>query len=319
MSNGIDQLRSFETERLHKQEDERSASDNVSINDFFNRRTPDKGLRPEFRREGASKVSMENMERNDRLNKTTETAKTSHISLGLDGHNDVPPKDPGKPSDTVSENINDNIGQPSQDKVQSEPPQAEPEVIGICHIANGAVFRGTLEAVGAIEISGRVIGDMKSEGDVTISGEIQGDIEAANVTLKKNGHVIGNICGTEKVIVEGESVLVGDVVASSAEVAGALKGGLDVTDDVVLKDTAIVFGDVRAQSINIAKGAVIKGKCTLNFSDDMFTNFFHKYETLPGLPLQNDSHDEPEVGSSENITPIERVEGEIIKEKSGGF
>ena len=192
----------------------------------------------------------------------------------------------------------------------------EAEVIDTTHISCGAILNGTLSATGAVDIAGRVVGDVKSESDVDISGEVQGDIEGNNISIKgKNAHVVGNIIGISGVSVGESSVLVGDIISRSAKINGAVKGSLDISDDVVLGETAIVFGNVKAESIDIKKGAVIKGNCTLNFSNKSFEDFFHKYETLPGLPVSDDT----EVGSDEKITPIERVDGEIVGKHQAGF
>ena len=307
MGNGIEQLQqSFMNEIQISDERTRSPGDKIqTIDEIFQKQRAERqhagypeyiGEKDSGKTEGKnseySHLSHSNLEHSyEYKNKSSpgqnKNSESVNISLSLENDKKLdkkpeyrPPKDKKTDND---KNTKKDTGINSHDSPEKhitpevcDPPDKDQktEVIGLCHISYGATITGSFSSLGAIDIAGRVVGDLKSESNISVTGEVQGDIQASNITISGDkAHVVGNLCGIEKISIQEGSILVGDIVSSSVEIAGAVRGNIEVSEDVVLKETAIVCGDVKAKAINIAKGAVIKGNCTLNFSDEQFNDF----------------------------------------------
>jgi cytoskeletal protein CcmA (bactofilin family) len=93
-------------------------------------------------------------------------------------------------------------------------------------LGRSTVVRGNVRGTGALEIFGRV------EGDVTITGEL----------------VIG----------EGGAVK-GDVTGGYVTISGAVQGDVRATEAVMLESGARVVGDLSAPRIGVATGALVRG------------------------------------------------------------
>lgn len=101
---------------------------------------------------------------------------------------------------------------------------AEGSVIG-----QGSVVRGNVHGEGAIEIYGRVEGDVQVTGDVTIgeNASVRGDVHGARITV--GGTVQGELRGSEAVVLERSAQVQGDITAprvgieEGASARGALR------------------------------------------------------------------------------------------------
>src|SRR5690348_10332711 len=93
-------------------------------------------------------------------------------------------------------------------------------------ISRGTVVRGNVRGSGALEIQGRV------EGDVTVSGD---------VLLGEGSAVRGNVSG------------------ESLTIFGQVQGDLRGTEAVLVERGAKVAGDLSAPRIGIATGALVRG------------------------------------------------------------
>ena len=93
-------------------------------------------------------------------------------------------------------------------------------------LGRSTVVRGNVRGTGALEIFGRV------EGDVSVTGEL----------------VIGE-----------DGAVKGDVTGGFVTISGAVQGDVRATEAVMLESGARVVGDLTAPRIGVATGALVRG------------------------------------------------------------
>lgn len=93
-------------------------------------------------------------------------------------------------------------------------------------LGRSTVVRGNVRGSGALEIFGRV------EGDVSVTGEL----------------VIGE-----------DGAVKGDVTGGFVTISGAVQGDVRATEAVMLESGARVVGDLSAPRIGVATGALVRG------------------------------------------------------------
>lgn len=113
--------------------------------------------------------------------------------------------------------------------------------------APSASNRKASPSVLAADIS--VLGNIISEGAIDINGRIDGNVKCESVTIREQGQVRG------------------DVVAEAAHIYGKIEGLLKAKH-VVLYATAHVTGIIMHESLSIEDGAFIDGK--LKRTDKVF-------------------------------------------------
>ncbi|AEF20597.1 MULTISPECIES: bactofilin family protein [Pseudomonas] len=96
-------------------------------------------------------------------------------------------------------------------------------------IAAGAVFRGDLEFQGAVQIDGKVLGDLLTEqGLVRVSaeGQVEGEVRAPHVVI--DGEIIGDVYASQHVELGAKARVRGNLYYGLMEMAmGAqVEGGL---------------------------------------------------------------------------------------------
>jgi cytoskeletal protein CcmA (bactofilin family) len=89
----------------------------------------------------------------------------------------------------------------------------------------------------------RIIGNVSADGAIQVNGRIEGDLDCTSITV------------SPKALINGR------VNARSVVVNGKIDGPI-VGEDVVLKSKAFVTGDIQAQSLSIERGAHFEG-CSL--------------------------------------------------------
>ena len=144
-------------------------------------------------------------------------------------------------------------------------------------ITKGTSVEGSINASGALEIYGKVNGDVECLGKLTILGDVTGNAKANEIfinTSRFEGDV--NSAGAVKIGVG--TVVIGDVTGTGAVIAGAVKGEVDISGPVILDSTAVVKGNIKAKSVQINNGAVLQGFCSLAYSTVDIDDFFDTEE-----------------------------------------
>ena len=96
-------------------------------------------------------------------------------------------------------------------------------------IAAGAVFRGDLEFQGAVQIDGKVLGDILTEQGlvrVSVEGQVEGEVRAPHVVI--DGEIIGDVYAGQHVELGPKARVRGNLYYGLMEMAmGAqVEGGL---------------------------------------------------------------------------------------------
>jgi cytoskeletal protein CcmA (bactofilin family) len=106
-------------------------------------------------------------------------------------------------------------------------------------LGRSTVVRGNVRGTGALEIHGRVEGDVTVTGELVIGedGAVKGDVTGGFVTI--SGAVQGDVRGSEAVMLESGARVVGDLSAPRIGVAtGALVRGIVRTEGEPFPGTA---------------------------------------------------------------------------------
>jgi len=92
-------------------------------------------------------------------------------------------------------------------------------VTSLTVIGADTLVRGDIQSSQALEIVGRVEGNVSSEGEIAIAetGSVLGSVSGSRVVV--SGAVEGNLKGSELVAVEARGRVVGDLIAPSVSVA----------------------------------------------------------------------------------------------------
>ena len=96
-------------------------------------------------------------------------------------------------------------------------------------IAAGAVFRGDLEFEGAVQIDGKVLGDLLTEQGlvrVSVEGQVEGEVRAPHVVI--DGEILGDVYASQHVELGSKARVRGNLYYGLMEMAmGAqVEGGL---------------------------------------------------------------------------------------------
>ncbi len=89
-------------------------------------------------------------------------------------------------------------------------------------------------------------GNVESKGSIRIDGALNGDVN----------------CGGMVVIGDKGSVS-GNVIANKGVIGGKVIGNLDIKDYLELNGTAHIQGDINSNILQIDKGAIFNGQCTM--------------------------------------------------------
>lgn len=109
---------------------------------------------------------------------------------------------------------------------------------------NTAIGKDGIETV--IGPSVKIEGNFVCQGGIVIEGEVKGLVKTAGFLE----------------IGEGASV-VADVGAKEAKIGGEVRGNIKIDGYMEVTSSARLFGDIEAAFVSIARGAVVKGKCSI--------------------------------------------------------
>jgi cytoskeletal protein CcmA (bactofilin family) len=110
-------------------------------------------------------------------------------------------------------------------------------------IAQGTVFKGSIESQGSFRIEGKVIGNITTPGKIVVgkTGYIEGEIDCEN-----------------------------------ADFEGEFKGQLKVKTLLTLRATAKIEGDVFTDKLSIEPGATFNATCSMKGAVKSFTEIAKK-------------------------------------------
>lgn len=92
----------------------------------------------------------------------------------------------------------------------------------------------------------KIEGNFVCQGGIIIEGEVKGMVSTAGFLE----------------IGEGATV-VADISAKEGKVAGEIRGNIKVEGYLELTASAKIIGDIEVGSLQISRGAIIKGKCSV--------------------------------------------------------
>ena len=92
----------------------------------------------------------------------------------------------------------------------------------------------------------RVEGDFSSEGNIIVKGVVCGNVKTSKLLTVENG-----------------AKIFANVKSGTAVISGGIKGNVKVVDKLELTETAQIQGDVSCKVLDVAAGALIQGKVSM--------------------------------------------------------
>jgi cytoskeletal protein CcmA (bactofilin family) len=92
----------------------------------------------------------------------------------------------------------------------------------------------------------KVKGDFAGKGNLIVEGEVEGNIKTEGMLIAKSG-----------------SKIFANIKAKDAIIGGEVSGNVLISNSLELTPSAKITGDIHAMSINMAKGAIFNGKCSM--------------------------------------------------------
>lgn len=93
--------------------------------------------------------------------------------------------------------------------------------------------------------------------------EFNGDIKFFG-TLTIEGAFKGNISGEGTVIINANGDIKANIHTSEVIVNGTIHGQVSAEKNIYINKSGMIFGDIEAPNIQIVRGALFKGKCTIH-------------------------------------------------------
>ncbi len=155
--------------------------------------------------------------------------------------------EPDMMSDTAIDNTTDIFS--------AAPVSASSEVTTI---SKGTSIVGEIHSDSNIDLLGTMKGNVITKGNVNVSGKVLGDIKGANVDLS-GCTVQGNIIASGMLTIDNDSVLVGDIKAENLSINGKLKGNAQIRNMFTCQSEALILGNVTAAVASINEGAKLQG------------------------------------------------------------
>lgn len=105
-------------------------------------------------------------------------------------------------------------------------------------------------------------GDRNADTVVGLNTVLTGNIEAQD-SVCVEGTVMGNLKCRSMVIIGVKGRIEGDVEAAAAIIGGTVKGNVKVEELLEMLKSAAVLGDISTSRLQVAPGAVLKGRCSM--------------------------------------------------------
>lgn len=129
---------------------------------------------------------------------------------------------------------------------------------GVTTISKGTSIVGEIHSDSDVEMLGSMKGNIITKGNVNVSGKVMGDIKGANIDLN-SCTVQGNIIAGGMLSIDSESVLVGDIKAENMTIDGRLKGNAQIRNMITCQSSSLILGNVTAAVASINEGAKLQG------------------------------------------------------------
>lgn len=147
-------------------------------------------------------------------------------------------------------------------------PGAAPEVPGetdeVTVISRNTIIDGNVRSLANMQVDGNIKGNVETTRDIDMSGKVVGDIKCNNASMN-SAAMQGNVTLKGKMRMDRDTILIGDLTSQYADVNGRIRGKLEIGGKAELKRDAIVFGDINASTIAVTDGAIIQGYVNTTF------------------------------------------------------
>ncbi|MBE6889428.1 MAG: polymer-forming cytoskeletal protein [Ruminococcaceae bacterium] len=131
-------------------------------------------------------------------------------------------------------------------------------------ISKNTVIDGNIRSLANMQVDGNIKGNVETTRDIDMSGKVVGDMKCNNATMN-SAAMQGNMVVKGKMRMDRDTILIGDLSSQYADVNGRIRGKLDIAGKAELKRDAIVFGDINASTIAVTDGAIIQGYVNTTF------------------------------------------------------
>lgn len=125
-------------------------------------------------------------------------------------------------------------------------------------IAKGTVIVGDVSTMGGMRCQGEVKGNITVAKKLELTGKVIGDIKAEDVAITASS-IKGNVTVKNFFLMDGATTVVGDVSGKNAQVDGKIKGNLTVEERGHFESHATLVGNLVSGTVIIDEGAMLKG------------------------------------------------------------
>ena len=131
-------------------------------------------------------------------------------------------------------------------------------------ISKNTVIDGNVRSLANMQVDGNIKGNVETTRDIDMTGKVVGDMKCNNATMN-SAAMQGNVAIKGKMRMDRDTILIGDLTSQYADVNGRIRGKLEIAGKAELKRDAIVFGDINASTIAVTDGAIIQGYVNTTF------------------------------------------------------
>ena len=131
-------------------------------------------------------------------------------------------------------------------------------------ISRNTVIDGNVRSLANMQVDGNIKGNVETTRDIDMTGKVVGDIKCNNASMN-SAAMQGNLTIKGKMRMDRDTILIGDLTSQYADVNGRIRGKMEIAGKAELKRDAIVFGDINASTIEVTDGAIIQGYVNTTF------------------------------------------------------
>ncbi len=154
-------------------------------------------------------------------------------------------------------------------------------------ISKNTVIDGNVRSLANMQVDGNIKGNVETTRDIDMTGKVVGDMKCNNATMN-SAAMQGNMTIKGKMRMDRDTILIGDLTSQYADVNGRIRGKLEIAGKAELKRDAIVFGDINASTIAVTDGAIIQGYVNTTFlSKEDSRNAFPDAISLDATKAEN--------------------------------